>query len=85
MNSLACAIVTIFLGLVAVFIFVLFNLSASTKHRDAIYETSVLCKLPSISFSTTFVEPRIKEYEDYSNDFYLGVHKNTYSGFVYAK
>ncbi len=85
MNSLACGICIVLFSLVTIFTLILFNSNPSQEHIKAINNASSLTKLPNISLSTPFIETRIKEYDDFSNNFYLGMKKDTYSGFIYAK
>ena len=86
MSLLANKMLAIFLGVGVLFLYTI--LSPDTlhvEHEKNILLISNLTQLPSISFSTTYNETRILEYEDYSNDFYLDMKKETFSGFVYAK
>ena len=86
MNLLASKMVAIFLGVGVVFFYTI--LSSDTlhvEHKKNILLISNLTQLPSISFSNPFNETRVLEYEDYSNNFYLDMKKETFSGFVYAK
>ena len=86
MNYLSTLFATIFFSIVAFFIYiVVFKSNPSLAYENNIKDISALSKLPSISLSTPFIENRVKEYDDYSNDFYLGMKKDTYVGFVYAK
>ncbi len=86
MNSLATLFATILFSITIFFIFIVVSKSVSSlAYENRIKDISLLTKLPNISLSTPFIENRVKEYDDYSNDFYLGMKKDTYAGFVYAK
>ena len=86
MNSLATLFTTILFSIATFFIYIVVSKSnSSLAYENSIKDISTLTKLPSISLSTPFIENRVKEYDDYSNDLYLGMKKDTYAGFVYAK
>ncbi len=86
MSSLATSFATFIFCIVAFFIYILVPKSAvSLEYESAVKNISSLTKLPGISLSTPFIENRIRVYDDYSNNFYFGMKKNTYTGFVYAK
>lgn len=86
MNSTARGLITIVTMTLFVFIYLITsNLSISSEHKKSLKEISKVVKLPGVSHSTSSTEKRIGAYDDYSNDFYLGMRKESYRGFVYAK
>ncbi|WP_455757829.1 hypothetical protein [Sulfurimonas sp.] len=86
MNSLVKKFAFVFSSILVVFLYiVMFNSTPSKEHVNTITHATNLVKLPGISLSSTYIENRILEYGDFSNDFYLGMRKNNYTGFVYAK
>ena len=46
---------------------------------------SDITKLPNLSYGTSYYEPRIKEYEDFSYKFYPSQKKISYMDFIYEK
>ena len=85
MSHLAKKFIDSFIILVTIFLYTItFGLSSSYKHVIIILASSII-KLASISFSNSYIENRIMGYDDYSNDFYIGLNKSSYMGFVYAK
>jgi hypothetical protein len=46
---------------------------------------SDITKLPNISYSTSFYEPQIKEYKDFSNTFYPQQKHLDYMGYIYEQ
>ena len=86
MSSLAIKFLASILSIFGFFMYiVIFNSSPSKEYENSVSQISALVKIPNISNSTPYVENRIKEYDDYSNNFYLGMKKETYLGFTYAK
>jgi len=86
MSHLAKKFIASFIILVTIFLYTItFGLNSSSKHDSIIILASSIIKLPSISFSNSYIENRIMGYDDYSNDFYIGLNKSSYIGFVYAK
>ena len=86
MSSLAIKFLSIFLSIFSLFVYILFFNSISfINYNDRLLAVSKLTKLPSVSFSTIYVENRVAEYDDYSNNFYMGLDRSAYKGFVYAK
>ncbi len=86
MSSLASLILAFLIGITTTFLYIIiFKSTPVLEQEQAVFNASNLVKLPNISLSTTFVESRILEYQDYSNDFYLGMKKDSFAGFVYAK
>ncbi len=86
MSYLTRWILVFIIGIISTFLYILIlMLTPNTERKRAIVSASNLGKLPSISLSTTFVESRILEYDDYTNNFYPGMQKDSFSGFVYAK
>ncbi len=86
MNSIAKKISGGIIVIVMMFSYILIFKSTPIPQRDkAIYNASKLLKLPSISLSNSYLEDRILEYGDNSNNFYLGMSKSTYTEFVYVK
>ncbi len=86
MSSLAIKFLVVLLGIVILFVYILIiNSTPHTEYENKISQVSKLLKLPNISLSTSYIESRVGEYDDYSNDFYLGMKKDTYTGFVYEK
>lgn len=76
---------SIFVLVISFSYIVIFYSTISPKKYEQISQSSKLTKLPGISFSTPFIENRIIPYDDFSNDFYLGLQKNDFRSFVYAK
>jgi len=86
MNSIAKKISSGIIVIVMIFIYILiFKSTPMLQRQRAICNASKVLRLPSISLSNVYLEDRILEYQDYSNDFYLGMKKDTFTGFVYAK
>ncbi|MEA2091205.1 MAG: hypothetical protein U9O83_02435 [Campylobacterota bacterium] len=86
MSSLAIKFLATVFSISVFFSYILvFKSIPLVEYENSISEVSTLSYLPSISLSTAYIENRVKEYDDYSNDFYLGLKKETYRGFVYAK
>lgn len=56
-----------------------------TKQKSDLTLISNLTKLPNISYSTSIYEPKIKEYKDFSNRFYINQKDINYMDFVYEK
>jgi len=86
MSSLANKTLAILLAVSALFIYILlFKSTPQAVYEKKIMLTSSLVKLPAVSLSTSFHETRVLEYGDFSNEFYLDMKKDDFSGFVYAK
>jgi len=86
MNSLVKKFTFIFSSILFVFLYIIiFKSTPSIEHENTVSYTSDLVKLPGIALSNTYIENRILEYSDFSNDFYLGMKNNNYTGFTYAK
>lgn len=56
-----------------------------TKQKSNISLISDLTKLPNISYSTSFWEPRIKEYRDFSQTIFIKQKDISYMDFIYEK
>ncbi len=86
MSSLANKILAILVGVTTLFLYIIiFKSTSQVEYEKNIMLTSSLIKLPSISLSTNFHETRVLEYNDFSNEFYLDMKKDSFLGFVYAK
>lgn len=86
MSNLAKGFVGSIFGITAIFIYILvFNNISNSNHDEEVILASKLVKLPGIAISTTYVENRILGHDDYSNDFYLGMKRDSYTSFVYVK
>ncbi len=86
MSSLANKILAALLSVTTLFLYLLiFQSTPQVEYEKNILLISNLIKLPNISLSTAFHETRVLEYDDFSNEFYLDMKKESFSGFVYAK
>lgn len=83
MNLLASKLAAALCLISCIFFYVLILLGTTSKHNTV--DTMNLIKLPGISLSTSHAGNRILEYSDESNGVYMGIYKDTYSGFVYAE
>lgn len=83
MTFLATCFSSTILFLVSLFTYVLVLLFDTSPVAQT--NISSLSILPGISLSTTYLGDRIIEYQDDTPFIYLGVPKDTYSSFIYAK
>jgi hypothetical protein len=60
-----------------------YSFSDISARKQQIHSFTQLSKLPNISKSVGYLEPRFKEYEDYSTKIYPKLNKINYLGLVY--
>jgi hypothetical protein len=84
MNPLAVKYLILFVTISSLFLYIIIFKHSKIPDENFLV-ISKLIKLPSISFSTSYIENRLYEYDDNSNTFYIGVKRNDYRGFVYVK
>jgi len=60
-----------------------YSFSKTNYHNLQIKSFAELSGLPSVTRSVNYLEPRFKEYEDYSTKTYPQLKKINYLGFVY--
>jgi uncharacterized membrane protein len=74
------------LGLLVVFIYIVgFNTAPSKSYQNSLVAASELIRLPTLSLSSSYLNTQTIRLKDSSNDFYLGVKIDNYTGFVYDK
>ena len=83
MSLLASRLATIIFLISCLFMYILILLTTTPEQNNL--HTSKLIQLPGISLSTSYLGDRILEYSDESNSVYLGMQKDNYARFVYAK
>lgn len=83
MSLLASRLATVFFLISCLFIYTLILLV--TIPQQEISPTNKLISLPGVSLSTSYLGSRILEYSDESNRVYLGIQKESYTRFIYAK
>ena len=86
MSSLTRLFIGVVFTISTVFIYMAVLVSTrDLRHDKNITAAAKLIQIPGISLSTSYIENRIPVYGDSSNDFYLGMKKDSFMSFVYDK